>query len=217
MEFSKGLVFLVMWIIACSPDSKTSEQEYKEMVDDISNIQRYQDEYVIPEMIRYFSENYLDDPCSNELLRSIHDLVLYLDDINTELINKSGGFNENGRLIYAEEKGIASDILDFLDFHSQIRSKLIQLESLNAENSYPFGNNIIEKIKEDLRVILDENSSEEINYSDQILPSLTLQVVYGDIQNVKVAVMFSEVVYFEMLKSHGCPTGNNSAAPKDSE
>ena len=181
------LLAIIILIVTASCESENSKINRENAVNNIVNSITHHDTYILSDMRSYVETNHISDPCANQLMVKLVELYDYIDSVQNFIINKSGGFDANGRLINRNDHTSFKKILEDLNFKVELNSMVASIGNIDTH----YSELVSESIQQDVKPF--KFNSYEVT---------TLTNVYIDFVMVKSNIIKTEVKYFEMLKSN---------------
>ncbi len=163
-----------------------------------SNTMRYYNSKLLSQARDFVEINHQNSKCANDLLKEIFSLYLFIDEVYNRLVEESGGYNNNGELISINRDKLASLVISKSDFKDKLKEFDDNLKNISKEEGDPFLEIVTEKIRNDLTIF-----SYQI-CEDENLDEVSVGQFYSDLILIKSSLLFTEIMYFEMLKSTDC-------------
>lgn len=189
------LIFCIVLMVLSFSCNKEKPQSIEITDSNIIHTLRYQNQTILGGLVGFIETNHLDNPCSNDLLKDIFELYIYVDSVHTVLINQSGGYNpETGVLMGRNDYEIGIRVFKSTNFIQQLEKKV---NNLSKYKEYHFYEGVIKSLDTSIQPFYFGVGSKtyESKYS--------IENIYLDFVVSKSGILNTEIMYFEMLKN-GC-------------
>ena len=121
-----------------------------------------------------------------------------LDNVQSKLVEVSGGYDNNGSLLSADNFGTVAKLFVESSLRDRLDEQMTKLKQLSASDETKMTNLVVMKVEKDIRVF------DFPYYQPDGLSNVSVIQFYNDLLLVKSSLLFSEIMYFELLKSAGC-------------
>ncbi len=191
-RLSTIVIFLIF--IGCSNSSQNKEQVSND--NEGSSTSLFYDVRTISEVRTFIEANHMNSACANELLVTIFEFSSFFHSVGNSVVDMSGGIDLDGRLLFPNRDDYAAALFETLEFDSKFQSFMSEIEKICTEPE-TFGRDILlERIHDSVGILrLD-------NYSKIRLRNLTVSQLYDDMLFIESGLLFTEMMYFELLISN---------------
>lgn len=183
-------------LFACQVEEVDSSKE-KKVIDELSNSFRYYEFTLLPNVEKFIELNHQGSTCSDDMLKGIYELYLFLNLFQRDLIEKSGGYDENGNLISALNFSFARDMMVKFDLFNEIDTRISNLKQYTEQDETGMAKLVFEKLQKDLKML-------NVPVYREGKGDLSVIQLLNDVLLLKSSLLYSEIMYYELLKSTGC-------------
>ncbi len=142
----------------------------------------------------FVKSNHLDGECKDSLIYSIFKIINLINLTAQEIDIKTGGIDIDGNRMAACETKVGGEILIDIGFFESLN--LLISESKKWSNQSEYHGEMVKRLQQDIRIITNEN------YDRNRIKNRTVIHILLDLNTVKMNLLFSETIMFQMLKSH---------------
>lgn len=194
MKLALSLFLSILFLTTC-----TERSSHEQSINHISNTVRYMNFSVTDISQKFIEENHVNSQCSDSLIVQISKLIDFIATTQDNLIEYSGGINENGEFISAADYSYSAWFLKEFGVLNEFRRSFQQMSALASDEEGTFRTLALNKVERDLRLF------EFPVYDDSNWGQLNVTNFFNDLGMARTNLILTEMMYFEMLKSHtGC-------------